>query len=143
MLSNSAWAWGGAGHMVIAAEAYRNLSPQQKAEVFDVLQSHPDFAKWEKAYQPNADFDLAAYVFLRSSTWPDEIRRKGNPYDHPNWHFIDYPLHPPSFPLEPSPKPTDDVLYGIAQSEKVLSDTNASPERLNWMQNFRENPWLN
>ncbi len=123
--------------MVIAAEAYQNLSPQIKAEAFAVLQSHPDFEKWKKSYQPNANFDLSAYVFMRASTWPDEIRRHGNQYDHPNWHFIDYPLRPSSFPLEPGPKLTDDVLYGIAQSEKVLRDTNAGVEQravsLSWL----------
>ena len=65
---------------------------------------------------------------MRSSTWPDEIRRSGSPYDHPDWHFIDYPLRPPAFPLEPGPKPTDDILFGIAQCENTLSDTNANPE---------------
>jgi hypothetical protein len=123
-----ALAWSGPGHLAIAAEAYRELSPELKAEAFDVLKAHPDFAKWEKAYHPNPNLDLAAYVFLRSSIWPDEIRRSGNKYDHPNWHFIDYPLRPPAFPLEPGPKPTDDVLFGVAQCEKTLSDTNADPE---------------
>src|ERR1017187_1341683 len=123
-----AMAWGGAGHQVIAAEAYRELSPELKAEVFAVLKAHPDFAKWSAAYHPNANFDLAAYVFIRSSTWPDEIRRSGSPYDHPNWHFIDYPLRPPAFFLEPSPKPTDDILFGVQQCEQTLSDTNANAE---------------
>ena len=79
-------------------------------------------------YHPNANFDLPAYVFMRSSSWPDEIRRSGSLYDHPNWHFIDYPLRPPDFALEPDPLPTDNVLYGIAQCEKVLTDTNAGAE---------------
>ena len=76
-------------------------------------------------------------VFMRASTWPDEIRRRGNPYDHPNWHFVDYPLEPPTFPDKPSPYPTNDILYGIAQSEKMLSATNASDEEravyLSWL----------
>jgi len=127
-LPNFAMAWSGPGHLAISAIAYRELSPGLKAEAFDVLKAHPDFAKWEKAYHPNANMDLAMYVFMRSSTWPDEIRRSGSQYDHPNWHFIDYPLRPPSFPLEPGPKPTDDILFGLQQCEKTLSDTNASPE---------------
>ena len=121
-------AWGGAGHQVIAAEAYRELSPELKAEVFAVLKAHPDFAKWEKGYHPNAAFDLPAYVFMRSSTWPDEIRRGGSPYDHPNWHFIDSPLRPPAFPLEPDARLADNVLFGVAECEKTLGDTNAAPE---------------
>ena len=133
----SAFAWGGAGHMVIAAEAFRNLTPESKAKAYETLMAHPDFAKWTNSYRPNPAVDLPTYVFMRSSTWPDEIRRKGNKYDHPNWHFIDYPLRPPSFPFEPGPKPTDDVLYGVVQSEKTLNDTNALPEAraaaLSWL----------
>jgi hypothetical protein len=86
--------------MVIAAEAYRELAPELKAQAFDVLKAHPDFSKWTNAYHPNPNFDLATYVFMRSSTWPDEIRRKGNKYDHPNWHFIDIHSDHPISPLK-------------------------------------------
>src|SRR5690349_11040178 len=109
LLQSNALAWGDAGHLTVAAEAYRQLSPELKAQTFEVLKSHPDFAKWSKAYRPNPTIDLAAYVFMRSSTWPDEIRRSGNQYDHPNWHFIDYPLRPPNFPMESDDKPDDNV----------------------------------
>jgi hypothetical protein len=121
------FAWDGAGHMVIAAEAFRQLPPELKAQAIEVLKAHPDYAEWVKAYHPNPNVDLYAYIFMRSSTWPDEIRRSGSPYDHPDWHFIDYPLRPPSFPVEPDAQPTNDVLFGVAQCEKTLSDTNADP----------------
>jgi hypothetical protein len=52
----------------------------------------------------------------------------GNPYDHPAWHFIDYPLELPDFPDKSSPTPTNDILYGISQSEKFIKDTNSPPE---------------
>src|ERR1039457_5728876 len=64
----------------------------------------------------------------RKGCCPNEIRRSGSPYDHPNWHFIDYPLRPPAFFLEPGPKPTDDILFGVQQCEQTLSDTNANAE---------------
>jgi hypothetical protein len=35
----SALAWGGASHQLIAAEAYRQLSPELKAEVNEVLKA--------------------------------------------------------------------------------------------------------
>ena len=60
LLPRFAMAWSGPGHLAIAAEAYRELSPELKAEAFDVLKAHPDFAKWEKAYHPNPNVDLAA-----------------------------------------------------------------------------------
>jgi len=128
LLPRFAFAWGAAGHEVIAAEAYRALSPELQAEAISVLQAHPDYAQWKAAYHPNSVLDVYAYAFIRASTWPDEIRRSGSPYDHPEWHFIDYPLRPPDFPMLPGPTPDNDVLFGVAQCEKVLADTNAAPE---------------
>ena len=124
----SVWAWGGAGHQLIAAEAYRQLSPELKAEVSEVLKAHPDYADWTAAYHPNANYDQFAYFFMRCSNWPDEIRQSGNKYDHPNWHYIDYPIRPPAFLFEPDARPNDNVLFGISECEKTLSDTNADPE---------------
>src|SRR5438445_2911741 len=67
-LTPSARAWSSAGHMIIAAEAYRDLSPKLQAKVTALLQSHPDYDKWAKAYAAGpTNMDLATYVFLRSS----------------------------------------------------------------------------
>ncbi|MGH7977847.1 MAG: S1/P1 nuclease [Limisphaerales bacterium] len=120
-------AWDGAGHMMIAAEAFSQLPPELKAQAIEVLKNHPDYQQWVAAYHPNPDYDQAAYVVMRSSTWPDEIRRSGSPYDHPEWHFIDYPLRPPAFTFEPDAQPENDILFGVALSEQRLSDTNADP----------------
>ena len=120
-----AFAWGGAGHMLIAAEAYRQLTPQSKAQVIDVLKAHPEFTKWKSSYRPSSTVDLAAYLFMKCSTWPDEIRGADNPYAHANWHFIEYPLRPPDFKFEADSRPLDNVLYGIVQCEKNLADPNA------------------
>jgi hypothetical protein len=74
---------------------------------------------------------------MRASTWPDEIHHRGNPYDHPDWLFVDYPLKPPLFPVEPGPEPNNDALYGIAQAKKALADSKTSPEEravyLSWL----------
>jgi hypothetical protein len=122
-------AWSGAGHQVIAAEAYRQLSPALQAKVSEILKSHPDYPKWKESFAgDSANLDLGMFTFMRASTWPDEIRRHGNQYDHPHWHYVDYPLKPTKFSVEPSPDPTDDILFGIGQAEKVLSDTKASAE---------------
>jgi hypothetical protein len=128
-LPDSVGAWGSPGHMTIAAEAYRELPPEYQAQVFEILKAHPDYAEWATNYHPNPVLDLPTTVFMRSSTWPDEIRGSGTEYDHPDWHFIDYPLRAPSFPMEPDARPTNNVLFGIAQCEMVLSDANAGAEK--------------
>src|SRR5438477_11958586 len=102
--------------MVIAAETWRELSPGLRGKVTELLGSHPDYEKWQRAFSPgSANLDLSAFVFMRASTWPDEIRRHHSQYDHPHWHYVNYPLKPPSFPVEPGPAPNNDILYGIAQ----------------------------
>ncbi len=122
------FAWDGAGHMLIAAEAFRQLSPELQAQAIEALKAHPDYDEWVKSYHSNPTVSQAAYVFMRASMWPDEIRGSGSPYDHPEWHFIDYPLRPPEFFLEADQRPTNNVLFGLMQCEKTLSDTNADPE---------------
>lgn len=120
-------AWSSQGHMTVAAIAFSDLPADEKQRVSALLKHHPDYTKWTNNFSANlSPVDLETFVFMRASTWPDEIRRKGNPYDHPYWHFVDYPLEPPTFPFKPSPHPTNDVLYGIAQSEKMLTNTNTS-----------------
>lgn len=119
-------AWDRAGHMMIAAEAYRDLTPDFQNRATKLLMAHPDYGKWEKDFANTSNLQFPIYIFMRASSWPDEIRRKGNEFDHPQWHFIDYPLRPPSFPIQPGPMPDDDILFGIKQCESGLANTNAS-----------------
>lgn len=126
--SVSLLAWSAPGHMTIAAIAYRDLPASSKSSVTELLQHHPDYAKWTASYKPDSGIDLPTFIFMRASTWPDEIRRKSNPHDHPQWHYVNYPLIAPEFPDKPNPFPTNDILYGIAQCEKIVSDKKAAPE---------------
>jgi hypothetical protein len=135
---NTSLAWSSPGHMTIAAIAYRDLSDADKTNVIEILKHHPDFARWQETYAASeSDFDFGTFIFIRASTWPDEIRRKGNPYDHPAWHFIDYPLEAPDFPDKPSPSPNNDILFGIGEAKKIVQNTNATPEArgayLSWL----------
>jgi hypothetical protein len=135
--SNVGWAWSGGGHMVIAAEAYRELPRGVKAKVNELLTSHPAYDRWRAGFEPGSpNLDLPLFVFMKASTWPDEIRRKGADYDHPHWHYVDYPLRPPKFELEPGPSPDDDILYGIRQAENALRQSTNLVERavyLSWL----------
>src|SRR5260221_11560558 len=91
LLDSTVFAWSSAGHMVIAAEAWYELSPGQRNKVTELLKSHPEYGKWEGAFQGDATLDLATYVFMRASAWPDEIRRYHSKFDHPHWHYINHP----------------------------------------------------
>src|ERR1035438_10198025 len=107
---------------VIAAKAYHQLSPALKTKLTEILKAHLDYEEWEQSFtSESANLDLPTFIFMRSSTWADEIRRRKSPYNHPKWHYVDYPLKPPKFPVEPGPDPADDILYGIGQCENDSS----------------------
>src|SRR5262245_13483327 len=87
-------AWSSPGHMVVAAIAYRELPAQTKQKVNEILRHQSDYAKWTNSFRSDdPSLNLETFVFMRSSTWADEIRNGSrNPYDHPHWHYINYPL---------------------------------------------------
>ena len=142
-----AFGWSGPGHAAVAVMAYRDLAANQtlRTNLVNLLRSHPKFGAWKNEFDatqqslPGVDFGM--FLFVRASTWPDEIRGTKvpslKPFDHPGWHFVDYPLSVPTFSTGPSPDPNDDVLFGISESLKTLADKNAAPiERaasLSWL----------
>lgn len=138
---SAALAWSGEGHMVIAGIAYKELSPEVKTKVGLLLKSHPEYSKWTNTFAGEmAGMDIETYVFLRASTWPDEIRRKQNSYDHAQWHYIDYPLRAPKFKMEELAEHDNDVLFGLEESQKIVADASASAEsraaHLSWLEHL-------
>ena len=125
-----AMAWSSGGHQVVAAAAFRELSPELKTKVSEILKAHPEYERWKRYYRTdNNSLDLEAYIFLRASVWPDEIRQRDNPYHHPHWHYLDYPLKPRGFPFEPGRRiPDDNALFAIAKAEHELSSRGTSAQ---------------
>jgi hypothetical protein len=124
-----ALAWSNGGHLLIATEAYQQLSSAQQAKVTEVLKAHPNYETWAGSFREETPgLDLGLLVFMKASVWPDEIHRIHSQYDHPHWHYIDYPLRPPSFPMEPEPAPRDDALFGFDQCEQGLTNASTTPE---------------
>ena len=123
--------------MIVASIAYKQLPPVARQQATAILQAHPAMTKWKEQLEKDHPTDPGEYFFMRASTWPDEIRRGGNPYDHPAWHYVDYPLTPPDFPFVAGLDPGDNILFGINESAKTLRDPAATPEQraaaLSWL----------
>ena len=122
-----AQAWSKNGHMIIAAMTYRALPDTLKIKYTDMLRWHPDFPQWEREHELlTVKMELGEYLFMQASVWPDAIRRKGNEYDHPTWHYTNFPLMPDNFLMEETLTPENDVIFAIQESRRVLADRNHS-----------------
>ena len=131
-------AWYAAGHMIVARIAFDQLSPEARARMMAILAAHPQMSEWRKHldFAPPGGEDC--FLFMRASTWPDEINKdKGNPYAHPAWHYIDYPLQPPDFPFKAGLAPEDNAVFAITHNAQILRDPAASAEAraaaLSWL----------
>jgi hypothetical protein len=94
-------AWNAAGHRLVAAIAWDQLSLANRQRVSTILASHPDYERWAKIPGSSEHPD----IFAEAATWPDAIRSdprfndesgKGSAIPglpdngrHKNWHFVD------------------------------------------------------
>jgi hypothetical protein len=97
LTSAPAWGWMFSGHMLTGAIAYdtlKNQNPKALAAVVAILKQHPLYDKmWAKKLDKVAPDDRDQALFMLAARWPDDIRGNSD-YDHPNWHYIDYPFKP-------------------------------------------------
>lgn len=104
LVAAPALAWNAAGHRIVAAIAWQELSPAARQNAAALLQQHPDYRKWTPRSQQ--DWATADYhAFVECSTWADEIRHDWRFHDdeqrptaripgfpdmarHSHWHFL-------------------------------------------------------
>ena len=128
-------AWSGPGHMIVAAIAYRALSPQQRLQVVEILKNHDNASKWTAEVPENdPTLDEGVVFMMGAAKWPDEIKRTSSPWNHRQWHYVDYPLTPPEFAIKPSPAPGNDIVYAINLCVKNLKDPAVpAKDKANWL----------
>lgn len=96
MITPLAWAWNDAGHEVVAAIAYAQLTPVARERI-DRL-THVLF-KEQGGYAR----------FLHAAVWPDQLRYQDvTAFNH--WHYIN----------QPRPGP-DNVVWALQQSMQILA----------------------
>jgi hypothetical protein len=120
-------AWTETGHWVVACIAYRELPPTARQKALELLRHHPFFNQWKREFSGGrASVDFGTYLFIKASVWPDEIGGSGSPFEHPSWHYINYPLRPPRFETEPGPARGETILWAIERCQSILGDKAAS-----------------
>lgn len=103
LFTSSAFAWNAAGHRLVAAIAWRQMSAAAQQAVAGLLHQHPDYPKWVAKTGDAPEYA----AFLEASTWPDDIRGDPRFYDertdvptpprpgladtarHKAWHYVD------------------------------------------------------
>ncbi len=87
--------------MTTAAIAYDVLAqenPQALAKAVELLKQHPQYeSRWARRLEQVDPADRDQALFMMAARWPDDIRSDPD-YDHPVWHYIDYPYKPPGQP---------------------------------------------
>ncbi len=119
----------------MAAIAYNNLTPEQKKWAIEILRHHEQAAKWEAEVEADdATLDEGVVLFMGAAKWPDEIKFGHSPWNHKEWHFVDYPLTPPDFEQKPSPAPKNDIVFAIDLCTNKLKDPTVSDsDKANWL----------
>ena len=132
LIATDSHAFSGPGHMIVAAIAYRDLTPLDQQQAVEILSHHPDFTRWTN--EATGKCEKGAVAFMGASKWPDEIKRSSNPWNHEPWHYVDYPVTPPNFVFSKSPDPENDILYGIHKALAALKNP-ATPieDKASWL----------
>jgi hypothetical protein len=113
-----AFAWNEKGHLVTARLAWRQLTEEQRAKVIAVLKKHPHYEEYLTAGKPDG-FSEDEWAFLRAATWGDWVRsHHREQFDHPTWHYINYPIVPPGSKVDPTkhepPEGQENVVNQLA-----------------------------
>lgn len=94
-----AWSWWDAGHKIVAAIAFRQLTAEEQQAVFEMLKAHPrwqdDFAEWMPEILADAS-EQAEWSFMQSAIWPDLARdfeeAEKSRFHHGTWHYVNIPV---------------------------------------------------
>ena len=103
--TSDVFAWGKAGHRIVAEIAQRNLDKKTLQKIKDLL----------------GDEDLS-----RASTWPDEIRSNSKyNYTWP-WHYVSIPNGKTYFDQKRNKE--GDVIESLFRNEDIVRDPKAKKE---------------
>jgi hypothetical protein len=105
VLSSPAFAWNEKGHLVTARLAWRQLTEEQRGKILALLKKHPHYEGFLIANKPEGFSE--------------------DQYDHPTWHYINYPIVPAGSAVDPAQHEPP------AKQENVVNQLAACLEKIN------------
>ena len=125
VIPRDALAWNRAGHMVSGAIAYHELratDPAALQRVVALLRAHPAYlARWLPMIVERGMADHDIMLFMYAARWPDDLRDDPQ-YDHPAWHYVNYPVLVPGDTTRPPAAMAGDIVTEIEHGLSVLRD---------------------
>jgi hypothetical protein len=98
LVGSRLFAWGPAGHKIVASIAFRQLTPDEQQKIISLLKHHPRFEEKDFAGDMPDGVEENEWIFQQAAVWPDNIKKVGgdaqSTFSHPKWHFIDLPYFP-------------------------------------------------
>ena len=95
------WAWGPAGHKLVASVAFRQLTDTEQKKVIELLKSHPRFDadftdKMPDEVSAGDEATAREWFFQQAAVWPDLAKGIHGPdkakFNRPVWHYINQPI---------------------------------------------------
>jgi len=74
VLANTAFAWNGKGHEVVAYVAYQHLDAATRTKVNALLKRNPCYNEWSLAVSSLPADQQSVAIFMLAATWPDAIK---------------------------------------------------------------------
>jgi hypothetical protein len=114
--------------MVTGAIAFDQLlktNPSTITRVAAILRHHPQYeSRWKPQLIAMSERDQERMLFMLAARWPDDVRGD-SAFDHPAWHFINYPYKPKGQPDSvPSPEPaSDNIVSAFHQNLAIIGGT--------------------
>jgi hypothetical protein len=107
-------AWDAAGHMLVDQIAWDGMSPEARERAAELVKSLD--VRFNEGHP---------YNFVTAGCWLDDMRGLGKDYPWAKLHYVTIPWTPSGEPADIPEGPN--VVTGIAESERVLRDAQASP----------------
>jgi hypothetical protein len=132
VIPRDALAWNRAGHMVSGAIAYNELratDPAALRRVITLLRAHPAYqTRWLPMIVERGMADHDVMLFMYAARWPDDVRDEPQ-YDHPTWHYVNYPVLLPGDTTRPPSGMGGEIVTEIEHALSVLRDPQATDTR--------------
>jgi len=126
LLPTPTFAWNGTGHKVIATIAYRQLDPQTRQKIAELLKKHPAYVDLWAVHADNGG-NAALSLFWDASIFPDVARREPwKKYDRSTEHYVNFRIMAEEGNKVEPPLDGENVLNSYVAHVRSMTDPKTS-----------------